>query len=268
MANNTNQQQNQRNNNQNKQNKQNATLTNVASVEAPKIITQINDIKKINDMQPTMMVATFKIKSDNGSLQTVRYIVGVKAVLHIISAKDLADEIRDIVMGSQRSLQKVRYKTGEISFLDYMFNVNSLKSDAFNTTNINKRWISTLKRLAEFKKNHGSFWKKGIQAVNGEVPIPNGTLVLTNVDVEYIADTTGIDLDSVTYARRLANNLYLIAVAILNGESSFKYFLPDQHPDWDVLSLSSINTTLARLDNTSLQKELSKIINNAGNSNR
>jgi len=263
--NNTNNNTNQKNNNQNKPN----ASPNVASVEAPKMVTELNDIRKINDLQPTMMVATFKIKSDNGSLETVRYIVGVKAVLHVISAKDLTDEIRDIVMGSQRSLQKVRYKTGEISFLDYMFNINSLKSDAFNTTNINKRWISTLKRLSEFKKNHGSFWKKGIQAINGgDVPIPNGTLVLTNVDVEYIADVTGIDLDSVTYAKRLANNLYLIAVGILNGESSFKYFLPDQQSNWDVLSLSSINTTLARLDNTSLQKELGKIINNSGNVNR
>ena len=257
----------QRNNNQNKNQPTKSGGNKVQ--EVPEMVANLNDIRKINDLQPTMMIATFKMKPENGDWETVKFIIGVKAVLHMISASDLADEIRDIVMGNQKSLQKVRYKTGEISFLDYMFNMKGLKSDALNTTKTNKRWISNLKRLSEFQKANGSYWKKGISAINnGDVPIPNGTLILTNVDVEYIADQTGIDLDSITYARRLANNLYLIAIGILNGESSFKYFLPDQQNNWDVLSLSSINTTLARLDNTSLQKELGKIINNAGGAGR
>jgi hypothetical protein len=231
-------------------------------VQTPAILKEA-DIKKINGMLPYIIQASFKVKTKNGQSDEVRFLIGVKSVMHLIQVKDLSEDIDDIVNGNNKNLRKVKYKTGEIGLLDYIFNIKQIKSDAAKQIKGGKRWINTLKRLAEFRKTNGSFLKAPMSAIaKGDVPVPNGTLILTSSDVSLILNQTGIDLNKVSAAKRLAANLFLIAIAIVDSTSgSMKILFPDRDTDWDFQSLASIDAEVSKADDSRIMKELNRMIN-------
>ena len=228
-------------------------------MQAPHILRD-SDIKKINGLLPYTIEASFIIKETN---RAVHFIIGIKTVMHLISSKDLSEDLHGLVTGDIKSLRKVRYKTGEIKFMDYIFNVKQIKKDAAKHINYNKRWINTLKRLSEYDKLNGSLLKSGAEAVaGGHIPIPNGTLVLSQTDVISMTNSTGIDVSSVSNAKRLAKSLFLIAVCIVDSSAgSMRVLFPDSDSDWDVQSLQSIEAELTKTDNSALMQELNKKIN-------
>lgn len=234
-------------------------------VKAP-ILLKDSDIKKVNGMLPYTMEATFRFRTKDGNVKDVRYVLGVKTVLHLIRTQDLADDLRELVTGNIKALQKVRYKTGEISFSDYFLNIKGIKADAAKNINYNKKWISTLKRLAEYNKLHGSVFKNTSQLMSmlnsGSVPIPNGTLILTQSDVTILTDQTGIDLSQVSNAKKLAKNLFLIGICIVDSSAgTMRVLFPDSDSSWDVQSLASIDAEIAKTDNSQFMNELKKMVN-------
>jgi hypothetical protein len=234
-----------------------------ALVDAPRLLKDM-DIKKINSMLPYTIEATFRVRLTGKNIdQDIKFLIGVKSVLHKITPADLATELREIITGNIHSLQKVRYKTGELNFKDYFFNIKGLKADAAKHINYNKRWMNTLKRLGDYNKMHGSALNRGITAITGgHVPIPNGTIVLTKLNVDDLKHRTGIDLSTVENAKRLAKSLFLIAVVIIDpNKGTMNVLFPDSDNDWDIQSLGSIDSEVSKMDNSALLKELQKAIN-------
>lgn len=233
------------------------------AVDTPKLLKDV-EIKKINGMLPFAMEATFRVKLKNGTLdRDVKFIINVKSVLHLINPKDLGEDLREIVTGNIKKLQKVRYKTGEITFKDYMFNSTNIKKDAAKGVEYNKKWLNTLKRLAEFKKVNGALLKDPAKIIaKGDVPIPNGTMVLSQADVTTLTAETGIDLSVVSNAKRMANSLFLIAVAIVDGSAgTMKVLFTDTDADWDIQSLAAIDAEIAKTDNSPIMRELNRMVN-------
>lgn len=237
-------------------------LTVKAPIEAPKLLRDA-DIKKINGMLPYTIDATFRVRAKNGVGYDVHFIIGVKTVLHLINVNDLKDDLQEIITGNIKSLQKVRYKTGEIKFMDYIFNFKGLKKDAAKRINYNKKWINSLKRMADYNKMNGTMYKKATDyAFKGSVAIPNGTIILSQSDISSLIDSTGIDLGKVSNAKRLAKSLFLIAVAIVDPSAgSMKVLFPDSDNDWDIQSLAAIDAELAKTDNSQIMRELNRMVN-------
>ena len=241
--------------------KSKTTLPVDKAIDAPTILKD-GDIKKFNGMLPYTIEATFRMRTKNGNDTDVKYIIGIKSVLHLIRVQDLSDDLKELIDGNMKSLQKVRYKTGEISALDYFFNIKGLKADASKNINYNKRWLNTLKRLGEYEKMNGTLMKKPIEAITGgNVPIPNGTLVLSMSDLTILTNQTGIDLSVVGNAKRLMKSLFLIAVCIVDSSAGTMRVLFDKDGDWEVQSLASIDADLAKTDNSKLMSELNSMIN-------
>jgi len=230
--------------------------------EVPTLLREV-EIKKMNSIAPYMIECHFRVRSQ-GKLDTdVHYLIGVKTIMHLIRTQDLAEDLRELVTGKIKSLQKVRYKTGEISYWEYLFNTKAIKKDAGKSINYNKRWVNTLKRLSEFDKTHGSLMRGPVSGLNkGDIPIPNGTLILTQPDVTSLTNETGIDLSVVGNAVRLAKSLFLIAVVIVDSSAgTMRYIFPDNMTDWDVQSLSAIDAEVAKTDNSQLMRELNRLVN-------
>lgn len=233
-----------------------------SAVQSP-VLLKDGDIKKMNAMLPYTIEATFRLRTRNGLDRDIKYIIGIKTVMHLIRTQDLAEDLRDLVTGRVKTLQKVRYKTGEISFKDYLFNTKQLKADAAKNINGNKRWVNTLKRLADYDQQYGSLLKGPIKGItNGQVPIPNGTLVLTQPDVTSLTNETGIDLSQVGNAKRLAKSLFLIAVCIVDSSAgTMRVLFTDSDNDWDVQSLASVDAEVSKTDNSQLMRELNHMVN-------
>lgn len=227
------------------------------------VLLKDNEIKKINAMAPYMIQCHFIIKSNDKLDQEAHYLIGVKTILHLIRPQDLSEDLRDLVTGRIKSLQKVKYKTGETSWWEYIFHKKQIKKDAAKAIGGSKRWINTLKRLSEFDKAHGSLMRGPITGLNkGEVPIPNATLILSQPDVSRLTNETGIDLSVVSNAVRLARSLFLICVAIVDSSAgTMRYIFPDSMSDWDVQSLASMEAEIAKTDNSQLMRELNHLVN-------
>lgn len=235
------------------------------SVDAPRILKD-SEIKKINGMLPWTIEASFIIKGENGNLdRVVHYIIGVKANLHLIRAQDLSEDLREIINGNVKSLQKVRYKTGEITFIDYLFNKKGLRADAAKSINYNKRWLHNLKRLANWNNTFGhSLIGAPKKLISGEssIPIPNATMVLSQTDVTTMMNETGIDLSIASNAARLARSLFLIAVCIVDSSAgTMRVLFPDDSSDWDVQSLAALDAEVSKSDNSQIMKEINRAIN-------
>jgi len=75
----------QQQNQQNQSNGPKKSKDTVANTLPPTMIKDLNDIRKINDMQPTMMIAKFKVKTENGGLEDIFYIVGKGCITYNFS---------------------------------------------------------------------------------------------------------------------------------------------------------------------------------------
>ena len=221
------------------------------------------EIRKLNGMQPFVFEVQFILRDPVHGFQRVSYIIGIKSVLHEISISDLSEDLREIVTGNIRSLQKVRYKTGEITFKDYMFNIKGLKQDASRHINHSKRWLNTLKRLGEFNRLHGSLLKNPAKLITGgNTPIPNGTMILAQTDVTKLLNETGIDLSNVSNVKRLAKSLFLIGFAIVDATAgTMRVLFPDRDSTFDVQSLAAIDAEVSKTDNSAMMNELNKAVN-------
>lgn len=220
------------------------------------------DVKKINGMLPYTIEASFRVKPKEGASYVVRYLIGVKTVLHLIRPQDLAEDLEGLITGDIKSLRKVKYKTGEIKFNEYLFDIKNIKKNAAKRIDSNKKWINSLNRLAEFDKLNGSLLKKPAELLNGEIPIPNSTIVLSQTDVAMLLNETGIDLGQLSNARRLAKALFSISLAIIDPSAgTMKVMFTDMGSDWDIQSIAAIDAEVSKTDNSAILKELNKIIN-------
>ena len=215
------------------------------------------EIKKWNSLTPYAISATFKIKNKDKLTDAVTYIIGVKTVLHPIELKDLNDDLEDIVNGSNRKLQKVRYTSGEISAKDYFLNLSNIKKNAARALKKTNAWLSTLKQLADYQKLSGTI----INAHGKTLPIPNGTMVLSQADVIYLRDNTGIDLNDINTTAKFCNSLFLIALTIVDEIAGTMKMYFDRNSDWDVQSIASLDAEIQKQDNSRISSELSKMIN-------
>ena len=231
-------------------------------VNAP-VLLRDGDIKKINAMAPYMIQASFRIRQANGELsEDVTFLIGVKTILHLVDVNDISEDIRDIINGRDRKLQKVRYKTGEINFMDYMFNLKQAKKDVRRFLDRDKRWINTLKRLSEYRDMYGLTKSVGTSLSQiGDNPIPNGTLVVSQTDVIKITNETGIDIGEVATAKKLARSLFLIGVVILDIVAGNMKVLLDDYNDWDIQSIAAIDAEVSKTDNSQLMRELNRLVN-------
>lgn len=225
------------------------------------------DCRKINGMLPYTIVATFKVKNTPGVTWTrdvLEVQIGIKTVLHIIQPKDLIDEVKPIIMGGQKSLQKVRYKTGEIKFKDYFLGLTALKKGAAQLYSKSKRWLGSLKRLGEYGKMYKSALKDPVSAVTKDkgIPIPNATLVLSALDVDNIKLGSGIDLNNIRMVNKLAKQLFLITFVIVDSSSgTIKSIYPNEQDDWDNMSIASLEDLVSKSSNADFMKELKRTVN-------
>ena len=223
---------------------------------SPSVLKDV-EIKKWNSLTPYAITATFKIRNGKEIRDAVTYVIGVKTVLHPVELKDLNDDLEDIVNGSNRKLQKVRYTSGEISGKDYFLNLSNIKKNASRALKKTNAWLSTLKQLADYQKLSGTI----INAHGKTLPIPNGTMVLSQADVIYLRDNTGIDLNDINTTAKFCNSLFLIALTIVDEVAGTMKMYFDRNVDWDVQSIASLDAEIQKQDNSRISSELSKMIN-------
>ena len=86
-------------------------------------------------------------------------------------------------------------------------------------------------------------------------------MVLSQADVIYLRDNTGIDLNDINTTAKFCNSLFLIALTIVDEVAGTMKMYFDRNVDWDVQSIASLDAEIQKQDNSRISSELSKMIN-------
>ena len=235
----------------------------ITAVKAPQAIKE-GDIQKLNTMKPLLMNVALNVVDNNGSLsRPIEYIIGVKTHSRIVDA-DILPEVAEYPLEEMNKLtRKAKWRAGELKFFkDIVFRIQQKKQTAVDSRDSRRKWYRRLYELAHLKGDApatavvsgkslvGAFIKdkqgKG-KLANGM--IPNATMIITKADVDNIKMKTNIDLLKGSTATKFCNELFLIAIVVIDNDAeSLKILLPDLDNDYEIHSLAAVQKQISMLD--------------------
>ena len=231
------------------------------SVKAPEMLDETK-IKKLNTMKPLMMNVQFHVQDKTGALsEAINYVVAVKTYNRIIDADTLPDVAEYPLKEMNKIARKAKWRAGELKFFrDIVFKVKQKKQTAVDSRDPKRKWYRRLYELAHMTgdaptkaaiKGKNITWSVVKSQIEDDFDfgvIPNSTLVISSNDVVNVKAKTGIDLLNGSTATKLCKELFLIAIVVIDTDAeSIKILLPDNHDDYEVHSLASVNKQLAEL---------------------
>lgn len=228
-------------------------------VKAPTLMDETK-IQKLNTLKPLMMTVGVKVQTGGRISDMIDYVVGVKTHCRLIKADVLPEFAQYPSKEMNRLSKKVKWRAGELKFLDYFFGKKEKKQAAYDSRDPNRKWYHRLYELAHLKGSSGVAKKiTGRRSVDGI--IPNVSMVITKADVDNIEAETGIDLLKGSTAAAICAEMYMIGLVVVDVDAqSIKMLLPDIHKEYDVHSLASVNKQLATLDSANdVSREVFKL---------
>lgn len=204
-------------------------------------VLQDSDIKKSNELMPTMMNIRVEVIDSGGSssstthVATIDFNMGVKATMIPINSQDMVINVAECYKNNSKAFKFIRWATGEIKFMkDLIFNITDTKSDIMSERSKTKSpwWshLSRLKRQASYFKFSGS----GISIM------PNTTLVLNREEADLIKVKYGYDVTDPVAANSIINNYFLLGFVIVDTSVQAADFLFAGKGDFERVSFSGL----------------------------
>ena len=191
------------------------------------------DIKKANELVPTMMVVNFY------NAQTGLYtsaVIGIKAKLYPLDSMDIVNRLMLKNKDNQGFHNFIRATTREISFWkDFVFAVDKAKIDALGVRrgSTSKIW-KVLERRALFGK-----YKRMIGAGNESAAI--SSLVVSKEDVETLKKEYNINIEKAAVIRPIMESYSLMCCVIIDeGVESAKFIFDTGHDEYETLSFNHL----------------------------
>lgn len=218
-----------------------------------------SDVKKANELQPTLMVIPFYYKNydDNGKEIPHEFVAGVKSRLIAVTSEEIIDNIANYNKTKIDHLSLIKATSGEISMAkDFIGAIQQAKIDAKrNTSKLSKTsplWrtlqarssVSGLKRLVRISNS-----KNAASAIT--------TLVITIQEAEYIAENYGIDITNPAIARDFMEHFNLMSLVIVDEQTEMAKFFFDGEKYFTDYSF----TALDKENNSSDTRKLISLLN-------
>lgn len=192
-----------------------------------------NEVKKSNEMQPTMIRLTVK-RLDADARQTVEYnfLVGIKCSLHLVKSDEFINNLVDACEYKGKLFRFIKWYSGEIDFLkDFVLNMDQFTKDIKRNAAGQSHWWDALKRRAREAK---------ISRVETDRLLPNATFVFTKAEVDYLKANYGYDCMDWKIAKRLMEEYCLLGYIVLDMASEVAYILYDGQKDFQELTFKSM----------------------------
>ena len=186
-----------------------------------------SDIKKANEMVPTMMVVNFV--TIEGEHQINRQVViGVKAKLFLVDSQDVINKI--IVKNADRNilLKFIKASTREISFLkDFLFAIDNAKLSAVANSK-NGSATNKLLKILERRALNGKI-RKAFKINNAYKAI--ATLTISREEVDYIYKNNNIDVMNPRIIRPIMESLSLMMFIVVDDSDEVANIIMDSGDD-------------------------------------
>lgn len=170
-----------------------------------------SDVKKANEMVPSMLIVDFKVEGGPELIKGTG-IVGIKTRIVPVDSAEIVDRIASKSKSRAGLVNLIRATTGETKFMkDFVLNVDRAKVDAIARSH--KGSVSPMWRVLERRATKQSI-RKALAQRNDASPIT--TLVITEEEVEYLKKTQAIDLNNVAVANDMLEAYNLMGLCIVD----------------------------------------------------
>jgi len=219
-------------------------------IDAPSVIK--ND--KTTALEPTMINAQFVLHGEGQGQIVQNVVIGVKTMIRAIRSDLMVANMVEASKDSYGIFKFIKWTKGEYKFLrDFVFNATEIKEMATSTSKDSLRWIKALKRRKAIN-NVTKFFKNGV--------LPHTTAIITNYEVEQIAELGGVNLSEVYNALKLISKYYLLGFGIYDTETKILSMLFDEDGtnEFTSVSLSSLKTSNNKEVDLTNMKEVMKLM--------
>lgn len=195
------------------------------------------EYKKANELQPTLMVINFKIKSGDRFIPVDSMVIGVKAKLYPIGSEDIITHLVSKTKDANWIQKFIKASTKEISFFkDFLFAIDKAKVDALSMSrkgSSNMMWKVLERRASKSKFN------KLMARSNDSTAIT--TIMVSQNEVDYMKKEYQVDISDIHTARTLLDQYNLIGLCIVDESLEIAKFLYDTGDDmWETISFSNL----------------------------
>lgn len=199
------------------------------------------DVKKLNDMSPTVIKTTLKIRDTATNTVFDKDITfGVKGVIHPLDSADIVFHLADSVKSNSKLFKLIQWTTGEIKFFrDLVVSLDVVKATAVTSVGKDSFWWRKLKSMAN--DNFIRRLLRGAGMIKDGSPIPTATMIISKQDVDTIKNRYGIDfLSNPGHAMTLMKKLFLLGFVIVDESTNMVYLLNDVSKDYDYYTLNAL----------------------------
>lgn len=205
------------------------------------------DMTKANEAVPLFTKATIGFIVDETEEVVSRdVLIGIKAYIHRAPSLELVNDIYNSIINKRKFLRFVKFITGEErSLSDFVFGIKELRNDALDARGGAGEWRSAFKRRRRWSKMSIPYLMKDYT--------PNGTIVMTMNEVEYIRSQYGIDIMKPDHVKMIMDSDFLLGFVILDQAEEMVYVTYDGHGygfqtyTYAMLQRESQNTTSREL---------------------
>lgn len=196
-----------------------------------------SDVKKANELVPSMMVVNFVGPTKNGDANLATTVVGVKAKIYPVPSNEIMQRIASKHKDSNGLLKLIQATTREISFLkDFLFAIDKAKSDAMAEGRKGKQ--SPLWKLLERRATKSRI-RTALSMSNDATAIT--TLVLSQEDVDMLIKEYDVDIMKPSVAREIMSAYNLLGISVIDTSLESVDFIWDTGDDiYEKLSFDSL----------------------------
>lgn len=193
-----------------------------------------SEIKKANEMVPTLMLINTIDPSTGANMQSV---VGVKSRMISVPSGEVVGRIIANYQDSNNLLKFIKLTTRETSFIkDFLLAVDNAKLDAIN--NSKKGSATALFNALERRSQNGKIRK--MAKTEKQFAKAIATLVISQEDVEDLKKMNGIDVESIRIIKPIMEKLNLLYFVIIDESSESIKILIDGSDDYEVYPFSAL----------------------------
>lgn len=215
-----------------------------------------NDVKKANELVPTMLHIRLKMINkgkENADVGYVDFMLGIKAHLHPVKHQEMMTNLLQGLKNKGKFFNFIRWTTGEISFFkDFLFGIKDIKKDVSDrSAGADSFWLDAKRRRALSKINDKMIMKNRI--------MPNSTIVVSMDEADYIKSEYGYDLLNENVAYKLIDEYFLLGFVVVDSATQVIHFLFEGKTSYESISFSGLERENA--NDSKKFKEMLKAIN-------
>lgn len=214
------------------------------------------DVKKANELQPTLMVVPFYYNDDAGNERTQEFVAGVKGRLITCSSEEIIEQISRFNKQGVNINNYIKATTGELSLAkDFIGGIEQAKIDAKKDSKLTK--TSPIWRMLQARSSRSGI-KRFIRLKNSRnAAAAITTLVITAQEAEYVLENYRVDITNPIIAREFMENYNLLCLIIVDEQTEVAKFLYDGEKYFTDYSFNALD----RENNSNDTRKLISLLN-------